>query len=281
MSSIEISVAGRRIGHSTDAAGCRPVSGQPRQAERTLAIYGCSVAFGWCVLEEETVASLLQAGLPQWRVENHGVNGYGTVHNLLALQRNARWSTPDIVTFLYYNGHRVRNVADAAFVIARTPPDVGATMLLGGTQITPRAALDEAGQLVLKPVAVPRPDLVGINLADFVPDPYYMDLVGFRLIAKAADLVRQAGGHFFLTVVREGLSAALTAWLDEAAIPVVDASLPSQAYTYLPIDEHPNAAGHRFYAERIDQYLAAHEVMTRRRKTTLRAHRQQKPGAVS
>jgi hypothetical protein len=63
-----------------------PVIGQPGKGEKTPAAYGCSCTYDIAIDAEETFCSLLQAMFPAWRVENHGVPGYSTAHNLIQLK---------------------------------------------------------------------------------------------------------------------------------------------------------------------------------------------------
>lgn len=245
---------GNRVVLTTDAAGQRTVVGQPDMAPRTLAIYGCSIACGLGVSDEDVLASVLQRDLPAWRVENHGVPGHGTVHNWLLLQRNMRWTRCEAVTFAYAREHRLRNVADLRWVLLRSGSEAG-SWISGPVEATPRAMIDSEGKLTTRPVRLPRADLRDIDLVDFLPDDYYLDLISFRLFVEARNLVRDSGGHFFVTFVGRSMSRLLDAWCADAGIPLVRAILPSDSYTNLPDDHHPNAAGHRFYADRIIEYL--------------------------
>ncbi len=175
----EMLVHDRKVLLDTDGFGCRPVHGRPEVGERTLAIYGCLHTFGWGVPSDETYASVLQAALPTWRVENHSAYAYGTVHNLLELRRNLRWETPDYVTFGWAAEHRLRNVADIRFVLSRTArpsKDPGRPTPKPVFEMTPRALFDGDGNLVFRNVTLPRPDLiVGIvaPLASVAPAPLF------------------------------------------------------------------------------------------------------------
>lgn len=72
--------------YTIDAEGRRLTVGQPpkEKGRGTIALVGCSNTFGHGVNDGETIASALQARVPQ-RVENLGVNAYGPseVLNLL------------------------------------------------------------------------------------------------------------------------------------------------------------------------------------------------------
>jgi SAM-dependent methyltransferase len=258
-SSVEMTVLGRRVVMDVDPAGCRPVVGQVQAGEKTLAVYGCSVTFGWAISAEETFCSLLQSIFPRWRVENHGVGGYGGTHNLIQLQRNSRWGAADYVTFCWIPHHMLRNVADPTWM-QRMMEGISPHAAREQQQAKfPRASLDQAGKLQYRAVKFPRWDLVGIDWTDFSPDPYYLDLVCFTLFRQAAEIAKANGGHFFITTLDGHPSQQLQCMLNDVGIPVVDASVSGPEYTCLPDDRHPNALANRIYAEKIRDYLVQHE----------------------
>jgi hypothetical protein len=247
----EMHVLGRRVVMDVDAAGCRRVIGQPPQGEKTLAVYGCSFTFGIAVNDDETFCSLLQGTLPLWRIENYGVPDFSQTHNLLQLERNARWSRPEFVTFCWIADHLRRNVGDATWIQELT----GHTFCPAQERSAPRAALAADGSLAFRSVRVPRKDLAGFDLADFAHNQHYAALVCCRLLERANAVVTGYGGHFFVSTLWGTMPATLSAWLGERAIPVVDASLEGKQYICSSDDWHPNTLAHRIYAERIGGYL--------------------------
>ena len=100
-------------------------------------------------------------------------------------------------------------------------------------------------------------DLDGVDLDDFRLEDHYMDLVTAAVFRRAQALVAETGGHFFVTILWGALSPALRRMLDDAGIPVVNASIQGREYTLLPDDGHPNGLANRLYAERIGDYLVA------------------------
>ena len=122
-------------------------------------------------------------------------------------------------------------------------------------QRMPRAAFDPNGALEMRSVRVPRHDLMQMDLSDFAPDRYYLDLVCFRLFERANAIVTGYGGHFFVTTLWGQLSPALAGRLAESGIAVVNASLSGTEHLCLPDDPHPNGLANRKYAERIRDYL--------------------------
>jgi hypothetical protein len=260
----EQKVLGRRIVMEVDPTGCRPVVGQPQAGEKTLAVYGCSVTFGWAIAADETFCSLLQSMFPTWRIENHGVGGYSGTQNLIQLQRDSRWIAAHYVTFCWLPHHMLRNVADPTWLqqlmrrnkVREAQEGLPQNGTAPPPQTTfPRAFLDPDGRLQHRAIKFPRWDLLGIDWTDFSPDPYYLDLVCFGLFRRAAEIVKENGGHFFVTTLSGHLSTQLHRMLDDVGIPVVDASVDGAEYTCLPDDLHPNALANRIYAEKIRDYL--------------------------
>jgi len=211
----DIVILGRDLVMDTDAAGCRPVIGQPAMGEKTVAVYGCSTMYGWSIAAEETACSVLQSMLPTWRVENHGVPGYGQNHNIIQLERNSRWDTAEFVTFGWIGDHLRRNVADVSHVKLiqySIPHD-------SPVEVYPRAGLSPTGMLEVRAVPAKRPELLTIDVREFETDIYYRELVCFHLFKRAHEIVTENGGHFFVTSLWEVPSEQMQRWLAEAGIP--------------------------------------------------------------
>ena len=121
---------------------------------------------------------------------------------------------------------------------------------------TPRAYLDLEGRLQYRMVAFHRTDLAGIDLREFGNDAYYMDQVCFAILERADELVRKAGGHFFLVTLLGALSARLAGLIAKAGIPVIDASVAGHDYMAHD-DRHPGPRAHQHYAETVHRYLMA------------------------
>ena len=252
----EVTVLGRRFSMDVDPYGCRIVIGQPPAGEKTVGIYGCSYTFGEGLPNDETFCSRLQSEFPHWRVENHGVPGYSTVQNLIQLRRDCQWSSPDYVTFCWLGAHAKRNVADMSYLrlkLLSQPRDAAARPF-------PRGALGADGELEIRYVKSLRWDLEGVDVGDFQLEDYYTDLVTAAVFRRAQALVAEGGGQFFVTILKNSFSPALRRMVEEAGIPVLDASIEGREYTLLPDDGHPNALCNQLYAERIRDFLIARET---------------------
>jgi hypothetical protein len=250
---LSIDVMGESVTIETDGTGYRPVPGQAAAAAHTLTVYGCSCVFGWGVAVEQTFCALLQQRMEGWRIDNRGVNGYGTGQNLLQLMREVRWNGCDYVTFCWIPAHLSRNVADLLQVQRQTERCGNEKAAL--IKFMPRACLDENGEVSFREVTYARPELIGVDLSDFTPDMHYLDHVCLALFKRAAKLVAEHGGRFFVTVLLDELSPWLRQQLVDAGIPVVDASVKGPMYVNPFELSHPNAKAQEVYAERIGAYL--------------------------
>jgi hypothetical protein len=239
-----------------DATGFRPVPGQPARGDKTVAIYGCSTVYGWSIATDETCRARLQRMLPGWRIENHGVPGYGQTHNGIQLRRDTEWDQPEYVAFGWIPDHQLRNVADIAhmrqvqYSIPVTSP----------VRVFPRASIDAGGRLRFGTVEARRPELLAVDVSEYRTAEYYQDLVAFQLFREADRIVRGYGGHFFVVPLWGPMSPLQNRLLAEAGIPVVETGVFGEQYQSLPDDGHANAAAHLIYADKIRAHLAAREA---------------------
>ncbi len=237
-----------------DEDGCRTVPGQPGSAPATLALYGCSCVFGWWLPAEDTMAALLQARLGAgWRVENHGVGGYGQTQAVLQLTRDLRFSRSSVVGFGWIDGHLARNVT--AIGLVQRQAELAIRRRGSSIVSMPRAVLSEANRIEIRQVGINRPDLLGLDLTDFAPDPALLDVVCATLMRRAAALVRAQGGDFFVLVQMGRPSAALLRMLAADGIPVLDAAVEGAAWMIGEANPHPNAAANKRYADVVEAHV--------------------------
>ena len=249
-------INGRQILQETDDTGHRPVPGQPKNPRKSLAAYGCSFTFGFGNPVEDTFCAELQRRLPDWRIVNRGVSGYGTHQNLIQLRRDSHWDLADYVAFCFIPDHYRRNVAAPTWV-QNLPGFARAE-----TEVTfyPRAGLQPDGTLIWRKIATRRPEILGIPLSDFVTDQYYMEQVYVALVREAAELAAAGGAHFFIVIVQGNLSDYVRNELTRAGIAILDAAVPNdEQHTFLPQDAHPNAMANMIFADRIETYLRSRE----------------------
>ncbi|HKY07184.1 MAG TPA: hypothetical protein VJQ55_03040, partial [Candidatus Binatia bacterium] len=129
----------RVTGHSSAAVG--------DDRRRDIIFLGCSFTHGWGLNDQETFAWKVQAALPNWKVHNFGVNGYGTCQSYMLLNRlfeRERWHNP-VVIYGYIGEHEDRNVGYFLWHYALS-------MLTTRAQVSlPSCALDGSGAIVFNP----------------------------------------------------------------------------------------------------------------------------------
>ena len=95
-----------------------------------IVLIGDSYVEGSYVSDDETVSSLLQAGLVR-PVANLGVAGYGTAQELVVLEQDAMPLQPRVVVWFFFEGNDLYN-DDLFESTLRAPRAVGATRLTDG-----------------------------------------------------------------------------------------------------------------------------------------------------
>lgn len=232
------------VQYNVDADGGRRVPGAgtgPR-----VDVYGDSWTFGHGVDDDETWAARLQEEWPDAVVRNRGVMGYGTVHAMLALERDlARDDPPALVLYGFNPIHVMRNHLRASHV---------------GNVAGGRTPLYDVVDGTLEPRG-----LVGSEKA--IPDGEsgLLEDEWTRTSLFVTEMARMAAarGARFVVVVLEGpdrlegwgaMSRRIVASAVAADVEVVDLSeapdlvpAPERYFT----DDHPNAAWHRATANAI------------------------------
>ncbi|MCB0663394.1 MAG: hypothetical protein KDC24_11685, partial [Saprospiraceae bacterium] len=83
--------------------------------QNDLLLLGCSFTYGFGVNENGTFAALMQASMPEWKVRNKAVIGYGTVQSLLQLEDYLTQDTPEMVVLVFSSFHLMRNSLSPAY----------------------------------------------------------------------------------------------------------------------------------------------------------------------
>lgn len=82
---------------------------------RRILLLGDSVAFGWGVEEEETMARRIEALDPSWTVLNAAVAGYGTDQQLLLLRQLLPRVAPDLVIHVFWHNDLFENLSGVVY----------------------------------------------------------------------------------------------------------------------------------------------------------------------
>jgi hypothetical protein len=236
-----------------------PASVQPVRANApALWIFGCSFSYGWGVDDEAVYAWQLQQRLPDWRVVNYSVNGYGTLQSLLQLEDAlARGASPAVVVLAYAAFHVDRNT----FVRMRRKRVAPFSSL--GPLVQPFARLDAEGQLRIQMAEVEYREWPGMRQSALVHlaeqrwnaierERADGEAVTRALVRRFIERAQTAG----VRVIVAGIAGATATVLEDAAAlgatPLSLAlDLDRPGMRNLPHDAHPSPLAHRQYAARL------------------------------
>lgn len=230
--------------------GGRRVDGGRRAAPR-VDVYGDSWTFGHGVEDDETFAAGLQSAWPTQHVRNRGVMGYGTVHAMLALERDLeRDGPPALVIYAFNPIHVLRNHLRRSHVEnvagGRTPHYVVVEGRLEARGLVGAAgALDENAPGLIDAEWM-RTELFVANMARLA------DGAGARFVVVLLDGPRRLAGW-------DEASTRLGRALEAAGIEVVDLNRPedpSGVGRHYFSDDHPTAVWNRTMADAIAKALA-------------------------
>lgn len=257
-----------QVSHGNDSL--RRVLAQP-DGGPSLFLMGCSYTYGMGVADSATFASCLQAQLPDWRVKNYGVPGFGTTQSLLQLQDAlAHQEKPEMVVVHYADFHDARNVLSPSYRrnlhmgYERSHPAL--KDLLPGTKV-PYVRQDRVQWVQWDDMYQNWPlreRSASINHLQAMVDRIKEDRLEPQqatrsLLQRMNELCQQAGISFVVAGLTQTPEtwAVLTA-LEKEGITTLDISLDltNPAFTHAPFDEHPNEKAHRWYAMRLYEFLS-------------------------
>jgi hypothetical protein len=205
----------------------------------------------------------LQEELPDLRVTNYGVSGYGTVQSLLQFQGALQHGSPSVVILAYASFHDARNCLSRSWRKA-----LSLYPTLSDAKIPSAGSRDDKG-LRLEANAVryeriPLSDrLVLLHLLDELYNRVELRLNGsagvtFALIDAFDSTARQSGARLVLAgITDDPATTAMLRRCHEHGIETVDISvnLSLHEYTNYPFDRHPSPRAHGRYAERLGSIL--------------------------
>lgn len=239
---IEVTVNVDVEGHRSSGLPQPEADGLPE-----IAVVGGSFTFGWGVADDQHFVAQLARSLPQFRVINLGVGGYGTYQSLLALEaRYADRPPPVAVVLGFASFHSGRNVADPGW----------------------RYMLYRFGDRGY--TRVPFVSVADGQLVRHAPDPVFplMSLLNRSTLCTQLMLYREM--RAFATLKTDPVDATLrlvaamrdwgalrgaplvVAYLDQEQRPIYTAALKQLGIPYalapeitsLPYDQHPNPQYH-------------------------------------
>ncbi|MEM9821603.1 MAG: SGNH/GDSL hydrolase family protein [Bacteroidota bacterium] len=225
-----------------------------------LWFFGCSFTYGWSINDEDTFSWLLQKKMPEHRIVNWGVNGYGTLHFYLqlksALEEGRR---PQAVVINHAHFHHERNFFSYNHRIS-----VSRWNFLGRLN-QPYACLTRNRQLQIEYSQVEykvwswsRKSILICYFQRFYER--WMDSrmhkdsrrITQLLLDRIAKLCRDHGVQLLIANI-DGPPAYIESYCQKRALAYVDISLDltDTHYTSEPYDRHPNARANLIYADRL------------------------------
>lgn len=221
-------------------------------------LFGCSLTHGWSVRDDETYAWLLDRSLPNDRVVNFGVTGYGTVQSLRQL-REALDSgrRPEVVVLAYASLHDERNTMQRSW------------RKVAGVLGRPYARFDESGDLKIHFGRPAFPEWPGMRFSALIhsAERYYNQREAVAL--RSHEVSRLLIGRFDALCREHEISWVLAGMDSEPSTRAMLAYGRSQAWATVdmevdlrlprfngkPIDAHPNSAAHAAYAKNLREHL--------------------------
>jgi hypothetical protein len=229
------------------ADGWRVVAGAPSDAKWNIAFYGCSFTFGVALRDEETFTSILQSMLPETRILNRGVGGYGTTQNYLQFRKDVRERCVDAAVFCLLSDHRYRNYGHPNWMRRH----LSMRWYQIGVEHMPRARIDRAGKIWIEYIPIWQPSLLQENFQFIFPDEFSLDYLTTSILSEIKD-VASAHGIPIMLAVLDDIDDDFNAVLKSRFPDVLDISTPYDSdHTFQPHDIHPNDRANRIFSEKL------------------------------
>jgi hypothetical protein len=247
---------------SIDDRGYRSTSGELPGPGPEIWFLGCSITFGWGVEANETFPSQVQALIPEARVENHGVPGYGALQSLLSLERDLeRGSAPSAVVLVYGSLHHRRDVLGPVWRRVLTP---SAKRIRGGLRL-PVARLTADMKLVVRREDVLRrrlPLSESLAIATLLETGFdgaerrrlRPEAVSLEILQRLFDLTNRHGVRLLVAGIQQDPATKRSLrTASELGLAVVDVStdLSRPGATLAPLDGHPSQTTYAHFAARV------------------------------
>ncbi|MFM2376823.1 MAG: hypothetical protein RLZZ165_1920 [Bacteroidota bacterium] len=246
-----------------DAEGWRE-SGATSDSLPQIWVLGCSFTHGFGVNDPETYVAHLQRHMPDYRVRNFGMDGYGTLQNWLLLRSLLRTGRkPALVVLSYGSFHDQRNTANRYWRKALHGQAVANGLLYPFIRLDDHDSLHvRYGHLKYHPLPLQR----RLALMSLIEERWNRGedhglrsrYVTEALIRGIADASHGAGAHFVLAgVYRHVETSRLLRKFSLAGLHTVDISqdLSNPLLRILPGNGHPNAMAHELMADSLYSFL--------------------------
>ncbi|MBS9773639.1 MAG: hypothetical protein KGV59_00560 [Tenacibaculum sp.] len=246
--------------------GNRVTSYHPEKYEGKPEIWmlGCSFTHGWSINDDETLAWQLQSNFEDYKVENWGVEGYGTLQFLLKLERALKQGRkPEILIVNHINFHFERNT----FTFSRRL-GVSTWNRLGELN-QPYVELTDKGDLLIKHSEVEYEPWFFSKfsaLSFYVQKKYewYLDKqmrlkhpqITRMILDRIVTLCKENNIKLLMVNIHQNKNF-LESYCFKNNISFVDISvnLNQEGYTNEPYDGHPSAKANKVYWNKLETYL--------------------------
>lgn len=259
---LRFATEGRECEYVADDRGfrCDPKAGA--DGAKRLAVLGDSFAWGAGVEFDETFAACTARELGNWSVSNWGMPGYGIDQIAETLRRCALAETPDLVLVAIYSWDFQRSLSAFREVEGMTKP----VFRLADGELLPRTSDDKPSALLRwfdeHSFAFTAAKLASWRIALSLPHGEWWYL-NRALIERMIDDCNAANVPITLvhvpTLSWHGFPA-LGELCEARGVPWLDLAAEIETRPdgiYFPTDNHLNAAGHAWFAERIVAWLRA------------------------
>lgn len=247
-----------------DVDGWRTTGSDTVQGLPEIWLLGCSFTHGYGVSDGDEYAAQLQTKLPQYRIRNYGMDGYGTLQSWLLLRDQlGRGHKPFAIVLGYGAFHDQRNTANRYWHKALHGQHIADSLLYPYIRLDKNDSLHiHYGKIGYHPLPLQR----YLAMMSLIEERWnHSEDQGLRskfvtevLIQRIADASHGAGAHFILAgVYRHPETTAMlkTFALDRLHTVDISQDTDQPALRILPGNGHPNAKAHGLMAEALYQFL--------------------------
>jgi hypothetical protein len=225
-------------------------------------IFGCSLTHGWSLNDEETYPWILQQKLPQYKIVNFGVDGYGTLQPLIQFQGALKErKKPKFVILTYAHFHDQRNT-----FVRYWRKNLST---VHGRVAYPHAWIDQDGDLIYSMAKVEYHEFPFVRYSAFINflDNQYNRLedllrhshkVSKAIIKEFSELAKENEVELIVAgIVSSGITRKMLRYVRNEGIIATDISvdLKIKENTNLPHDPHPSAIANEQYATKLADFL--------------------------
>lgn len=235
------------IRQNISSDGWRRVPEAEGETDLNLAVYGCSFTYGTGLADNETFTAELQRALPNVRIHNRGVGGFGTVQNYLQFRQDIKNKAVDYAVFVIISDHRFRNIVHPQ----RMQQHLKAEWYELGVEHVPKVSHERDGPMKIKYINIWQPRAFKKDFDIFLPDDFFIDTATATVLSSILTLGEENDIPVQF-VLLDKLDVEFNNFIMSKFTGVIDASTPfDTAHTFMPANIHPNVAANKLFASRL------------------------------